>query len=195
MTLRQAQGDRREGRGQLSSIDLLPEEAGPEIVWALEQLRERRQPQNAILAEFNARLADRGIGSISKSSFNRYSVRRAILFRKIDDRRRIMVDVKDQLGPDKADDVTMIVSEMLKIAVFDRLEDGAPDTPELEKLARILRHSVKAQSDTLDVNKARADLQDRLDRAVKAVAEADTNGIVNKDTLSKITSLLTTGSM
>ena len=53
--------DRREGRGRLSSIDLLPDEAEPEVVWALEQLRDRKLPQTAILAEFNERLADKGI--------------------------------------------------------------------------------------------------------------------------------------
>ena len=54
----------QDGRGRLSSIELLPDEAEPDIVWANEQLRERTMPANAILTEFNKRLADRGIGSI-----------------------------------------------------------------------------------------------------------------------------------
>jgi hypothetical protein len=41
--------NRREGRGRLSTIDLLPEEAEEDVVWALEQLRERKLPQNVIL--------------------------------------------------------------------------------------------------------------------------------------------------
>lgn len=39
--------DRREGRGRLSSIDQLPEEAEPDIVWANEQLRKEKLPQTA----------------------------------------------------------------------------------------------------------------------------------------------------
>src|SRR3546814_3044775 len=70
-----AAGADQEGRGRLSSIDLLPEEAEPDIVWASEQLRLREKPAKMILAEFNARLADRGIASISKSAWGRYSVR------------------------------------------------------------------------------------------------------------------------
>src|SRR3546814_3632487 len=54
------------------------------IVWASEQLRLREKPAKMILAEFNARLADRGIASISKSAWGRYSVRKAIQFRKLD---------------------------------------------------------------------------------------------------------------
>src|SRR3546814_15932583 len=79
-----AAGADQEGRGRLSSIDLLPEEAEPDIVWASEQLRLREKPAKMILAEFNARLADRGIASISKSAWGRYSVRKAIQFRKLD---------------------------------------------------------------------------------------------------------------
>ncbi|MES2755601.1 MAG: phage protein Gp27 family protein, partial [Pseudomonadota bacterium] len=75
----------REGRGRLSSIDLLPDDAEAEIIWALEELRERRQPQVAILAEFNARLADRGVAGVSKSAFSRWSIRKALQFRRLDE--------------------------------------------------------------------------------------------------------------
>src|SRR3546814_19476969 len=78
-----AAGADQEGRGRLSSIDLLPEEAEPDIVWASEQLRLRETPAKMILAEFNARLADRCIASISTSAWGRYSVRNAIPFRKL----------------------------------------------------------------------------------------------------------------
>ena len=73
-----AEQDRREGRGRLSSIDLLPEEAEEDVVWALEQLRARNLPQTVILAEFNERLADKGIEAISKSSWSRYAVLKRI---------------------------------------------------------------------------------------------------------------------
>ena len=37
---------RREGRGRLSSIDQLPDEAEPDILWALEELRKREMPSS-----------------------------------------------------------------------------------------------------------------------------------------------------
>ena len=85
-------GRARQGRGRLSSIDLLPDVAEEAIVWALEQLRERKLPQNVIHAEFNEMLLDLNaqhdldppIEPISKSAFNRYSVRKAMIFRKLD---------------------------------------------------------------------------------------------------------------
>jgi len=71
-------GSRRNGRGQLSSIDLLPEQADEAIAWANAQLRERTMPQQEILRQFNAMLADHGIGAISRSAFSRHSVRTEI---------------------------------------------------------------------------------------------------------------------
>jgi hypothetical protein len=44
---------RKQGRGHLSSIDMLPDEAESAIVWANEQLRERHLPSAVILSEFN----------------------------------------------------------------------------------------------------------------------------------------------
>ena len=44
-----ARKEDRIGRGRLSSIDLLPEEADEDVAWALEQLRARDLPQNTIL--------------------------------------------------------------------------------------------------------------------------------------------------
>jgi hypothetical protein len=43
--------DKREGRGRLSSIDLLPEEADEDIVWALEQLRARDPHRAQVLVD------------------------------------------------------------------------------------------------------------------------------------------------
>src|SRR3546814_9118424 len=91
-----AAGADQEGRGRLSSIDLLPEEAEPDIVWASEQLRLREKPAKMILAEFNARLADRGIASISKSAWGRYSVRKAIQFRKLDQVHHISGELRSE---------------------------------------------------------------------------------------------------
>jgi hypothetical protein len=51
----------KQKRGRLSSIDLLPEQAEPHVLAALKALRERKKPQQQILAELNAALADYGI--------------------------------------------------------------------------------------------------------------------------------------
>src|SRR3546814_14380505 len=103
-----------EGIGRLASIYLPPYEAEPDIVGASEQLRLREKPGKMILAEFNARLADRGIASISKSAWGRYSVRKAILFRKLDQVHHISGELAATLGTDGPDHVTMLIAEMVK---------------------------------------------------------------------------------
>ena len=90
--------DRRAGRGRLSTIDLLPDGAEEDIVWALEQLRARAIPQNLILDQFNSRLASRGMAAVSKSAFSRWSVRKAIQFRRLDEVRAITNDLVASLG-------------------------------------------------------------------------------------------------
>lgn len=186
--------NRREGRGRLSSLDLLPEDAEPDLVWALETLRERSMPQNAILNELNARLADRGIAKLSKSSFSRWAIRKAIQFRRLDEVRAITGDIIGNLGPDGADNVTMAVSEMLKAAVYERLE-GDNNPKALLELSRALSSAVAAQRASAEHRRQlQVELEARLKKTADAVAEAGAKGAVAEDTLKKITSLLTTGS-
>jgi hypothetical protein len=157
--------DRREGRGRLSSIDTLPDDAEPDIMWALEQLRERAMPQTAILDEFNARLADRGIGKVSKSAFSRWSIRKAIQFRRLDEVRAITSDVVTGLGTGGADEVTVAVAEMLKAAIYEALE-GNQDPKSIMELSRALGSAVAAQ-------KTSAEHRRRLEEQVSAkVAQA-----------------------
>lgn len=162
-----AADDRREGRGRLSSIDLLPEEAEPDIVWALDALRERAMPQTAILAEFNARLADRGIAGVSKSAFNRWSVRKAIQFRRLNEVRAITGEIVRDLGVDGADNVTIAVAESIKAAVYERLE-GDNDPKALMALGRALNSAVAAQKSSADL---RAKIEARTNAQLEAAAE------------------------
>ena len=159
--------DRREGRGRLSSLDLLPEEAEADIVWALEQLRERSMPQGAILDEFNGRLADRGIGKVSKSAFSRWSVRKAIQFRRLDEVRAITSDVVSGLGTGGADEVTVAVAEMVKAAVYEALE-GENDPKSILELSRALNAAVTAQKTSTD---HRRKLEEQVAAQVEKAAE------------------------
>lgn len=165
--------DRREGRGRLSSIDLLPEEATPDVVWALEQLRERSMPQNAILDEFNKRLADRGIAKVSKSAWSRYAVRKAIQFRKLDEVQRMSAELVASLGTEGPDQVTVAVAEMLKLAAFQRLEDGEVSTKGIMELARALSSAVSAQKTSAEHRKRlEQEVRDRVDKAIEKAGEA-----------------------
>lgn len=169
--------DRREGRGRLSSIDLLPEEAESDIVWALECLRERTMPANKVLDEFNGRLADRGIAKVSRSAFSRWSIRKAIQFRRLDEVRAITNDVVSGLGTDGSDNVTVAVAEMLKAAIYESLEGGPPTTKQIMELSRALGSAVAAQKTSADhrrrlEDQVAATVEKAADRAGDAAAEA-----------------------
>lgn len=182
--------DRREGRGRLSSIDLLPDEAEAEIVWALEQLRERTMPQNAILDEFNARLADRGIGRVSKSAFSRWSVRKALQFRRLDEVRAITADVVAGLGACGSDEVTTVVAEMIKVAIYEQLE-GRQDAKSLQALGRSLNAAVAAQKTSADHRRRLEEQAEaQLQKAATVVTDVGRKRGVSEETLREINKTL-----
>lgn len=167
----------REARGHLSSIDMLPDEAEEDIVWALEQLRERKLPQNTILMEFNERLADKGIAPISKSAWGRYAVRKAIQFRKLDEVQRIGGELVRSMDAEHPDQVTVAVAELIKVAVFEVLENGNPTSKGIMELSRALQSAVGAQKGSAEYRErlqkeARAELNRAADRAGKIATEA-----------------------
>lgn len=189
-----AEQDRREGRGRLSSIDLLPEEAEADVVWADAQIRKNKVPLNTILYGFNERLARKGIEPISKSAWSRYAVRKAIQFRRLDEARRMSAELVSSLGPEGADEVTVAVAEMLKLAILEQLEQGKLSTKGVMELSRALQSSIGAQKVSAEHRrKLQDEFDERMKQAAAAVAEAGAQGGVAEDTLKKITSLLTTG--
>lgn len=191
-----ARSDRRDGRGRLSSIDLLPEEAEEDVIWALEQLRDTKLPANVILMEFNERLADKDIKPISKSAWNRYAVRKAIQFRRLDEVQRISSELVGALGTEGADEVTVAVAEMIKLAIFEKLESGLSDTKAMMEAARALSSAVSAQNVSADHRrKLEAQVEKRVQQAAELLAEETGSGAPPKETLQKITRLLTTGSV
>ena len=60
------------GNVVLSRIETLPDAAVPLVRRLFDAVRERRQSQEAMLAEMNAELASLGLDPISRSSFNRW---------------------------------------------------------------------------------------------------------------------------
>lgn len=163
-----AETERREGRGRLSSIDMLPDDVDPEIAWALEQIRGRSMPQTAILAEFNSRLADRGVAGVSKSAFSRWAVRKAIQLRRLDEVRHITSEIVTDLGPDGADQVTVAVAELLKVAIYETLEGGTPDSKSISEMARGLKSVVEAQKTSTE---HRRRLEERVSQQMEAAAD------------------------
>jgi hypothetical protein len=162
----------RRGLGRRSSIDLLPEEAEPDVVWVAEELRQGKRLQIEILAEFNARLADRGIAPVSKSAFGRYSVRKAMQFRQLDEVRRISTELASTLGTGGADELTIAVSEMVKLAAFRQLERGMDDPKGVMELARAVQAAAAAAKTSAEYRRRLEEEHNaRFEKAVDDVEE------------------------
>lgn len=128
----------REGRGQLSSLDLLPEEAQEDMVWAIGEIYEGRRTQADILFEFNDRLAVKGCSPISKSAFSRKKLRLAAKANQNTETAQIVAALSGTMNADKVDEQTIVIGHFLKQLIFELLEPGqgrrTPD--DLMKLAR-----------------------------------------------------------
>lgn len=165
--------DKREGRGRLSSIEQLPPEADPDIQWAVQQLIARERTQADILFELNDRLAVLGIEPISSSAFNRYSMRRAALTRRLEETRQVSKAVVEAVGHDSADDMTIALVQLIKDASMELLEDGKLNSKSLMELARALSAAMTAQKQSaanLEAENARQ--RAKLETAAQAAAES-----------------------
>lgn len=170
-----ARAKRVQGRGRLSSIDQLPEEAAPDIEWAMGELRERARLQIDILEEFNARLADRGIAPISASAFNRHSLRLARIARRLAETRDIAKVLNDRLPAGASDETTVMIAETIKTLIFELLDhEGANFTPKATmEMARALQSLVSAQKLSGEARRRlQAEFAAKVDATVDKVAVA-----------------------
>lgn len=167
---------RRKGRGRLSSIDLLPEEAQPIVAWAMGELRYRSRTQLDIHAEFNQQLEAIGLEPISLSAFNRHALRLAAMARRLEETRAIAAAVTERLGPGEADELTVMVAEAIKTLVFELLEhggEGGMSSKGAMEVARALHHAVSAQAvSTERRRRMEAEFAKKAEKAVDQVAKA-----------------------
>lgn len=149
----------RQGRGRLSRLDMLPEEAQPDLVWLNQELRAGKRHQIELLDVFNGRLAALGIDPISKSAFSRYSVRKAMQFRDMDETLRMSSELVEMLGVDSADKMTMALSELLRVAAVKLIETegGNLAAKDLMELARANQAAVGAQKQSADYRRSLED--------------------------------------
>lgn len=178
---------RVDGRGHLSSIDMLPDEAEAAIVWANDCLRDRKLPTAVILAEFNEKLADVGLGPISKSAFGRYAVRKAIQFRRLDEIQKMGSELARTMEAKAPDEVTVAVAELVKVAAFEILEEGEVSTAGLMQISRALQSAVAAQKTSAEYReRLEKEVQARLEVAAKKAGEVGEKRGVSPEALKAI---------
>ena len=161
--------DQRATRGRLSSVDLLPEEAQDDVVWAVGELNQRGRTAADILDGLNQRLALKGIEPISKSAFNRKSVKLAAMSHRLNEARHIFAGIAPQLTPERIDENTLVLGEFIKLLIFELVQDdgSAIGTKGAMELARAHLAVIQSQ-------KVSADRRSRLEaefigKAAKAI--------------------------
>lgn len=167
--------DRRDGRGRLSSIHMLPEECDEDVAWANTELRERKMPQTEILRQFNARIADKGQKPISKGAFSRYSVRLSIEVRKLDASRQITDAILSRFAPGERSESMIAATELLKFRILEMVmdTDGEPNPKLIGDAALALQRLSSTAAREAEVQRRdRKDQREEETRAAEAEAQA-----------------------
>lgn len=170
-------------RSRLSGIELLPEECGPVVAWAAEQLQDRDRTQTDIYAEFYGKLEalkkeHRGELEFtipSFSAFNRYSIRLATMSHRMNQTREIASTIASKFDAQASDDLTLIAAEAIKTLVFELLTSAGEagiDPKGAMSLANALRAAAQAQGvSTARRLKVEKDFEAKAVEAVQAVAK------------------------
>lgn len=166
-------GPGRQGRGQLSSLDQVPDEGREDVVWARGELAKRQRTQADILFELNERLERKGIDGISRSAFNRHSVAMAAALDQVEKGRRLFEGLAPQFTAEHVDQSTIVIGEFLKLLVFELVqtegrEIGAKGASEL---ARAHLAVIQGQKISADRRRAlEAEFTKQAEKAVDVVA-------------------------
>ncbi|WP_375637063.1 phage protein Gp27 family protein [Bartonella sp. AP152HLJHH] len=192
---------RKVGRGRLTAIDLLPQACDQIIAAAAEALNGREKTQKAIYDEFKAALKalkkEMGLSfSIpSFSSFNRYSLRLAVMSRRLEQTREIAASLSQRFDAKASDNITLLTAAAIKELIFSTLSSGKNLSPKAaQELANALKGVLAAEhlsttrrqrlekdfttkaSKAVDVAAAAAGLSEETARAIRAQVLGVKNG-------------------
>ncbi|KAB2772160.1 phage protein Gp27 family protein [Brucella anthropi] len=163
----------RRGRSRLDSLELLPEEAQDDVVWAIGQLNERRRSQADILFELNDRLEVKGIGPISKSAFNRKAMRLSRRASQLEERRYIYAGIAEKLTPEEISKSDIVLGEFLKTLIDELLDGDGLNSKNAMELARAYKETVVAQRHSAEHRrKAEEEATAKLAKAVGDATDA-----------------------
>jgi len=175
------------GRGRLSSLDLLPEEARDDLIWAIGELNKRERTQADIHFEFNDRLEAKGIETISRSAFNRKAMRLAKRTLQLEERRHIYAGIAERLTPEEVGKADLVLGEFLKTLLDELLDGDGLDSKNAMELARAYKDTIMAQRHSAELReKAEAQAKAKLEKAVDAVSEVVKKAGVSQETMDEI---------
>lgn len=184
------------GRGRLSDIDLMPDECDPIISWAAGELSARKRTQLDIYGEFKTKLialqGEEGIDFDIPSyrTFSRYSVRLAMLSKRLEQTREIAATLSERMDAAGSDDLTLIAAEAIKTLIFEVLQsrgEAGIDPKGAMELANALRAASAAQASSSN-RRMKIEAEERAKKVeadMKAKAERALDTLSNEPGVSK----------
>lgn len=166
------------GRGRLSSIELLPDEAWPHVRDAIAALKDKRRPAEAIRDELNGHLLALGLEPVSRSAFNRYSLQLAIQGEKLMKAREIGALWAEKLKDAPQDDVTLLLNETIMVLLYEivtehTVSDAGMSVKMLKEAALANRSLALAKKATVESTiKRERELVEKAAAAVDTAAKA-----------------------
>jgi hypothetical protein len=180
----------RRGRGRLSSIDILPDWAAPAILNALHALKVNKLTQLEILDQLNAELRTLGFQEgelsppqVSRSAFNRKSMRIAAIGQRLADTREIAAVLAARFEDGGDEDLTLLASETIKTIVFEMMEN-AGDIPASAKSAEMMANFATAIKAAEQAKKVSADTRLVIDKNFRKAAEGAIDAVARQKGLS-----------
>ena len=141
------------GRGRLSFIDTLPDECREDVDWAIEELKGRKRTQEEIRDEFNLRLLSKGADPVSKTSFNRYSLKLAKHWGAMMQVREAAAMFAERMDEEPDGDVGLLIGETIKALVYQAVSDIEMDDASASmKMLAQAAHAVQRLEQARGVN-------------------------------------------
>lgn len=166
----------KDGRGHISSLDKIPADGYPDVLWALDELNKRHRTQVDILFELNDRLAVLGYGPISKSSFNRTSVQMWRARHVHEESVAIVQAMASEIDVKSTEDLDIILRELAKTMVlraFIAVSQDDPSALAAMQLSRAYKDIVSASAQSDEIKQKQLDrLKKTVDDTAQAVGKA-----------------------
>lgn len=162
------------GRGRLSSVEMLPAEAGDDVLWANQELYLRKRSIAEIFDEFTSRLIAKGIKPISRTAFYNRSTRVADAQRRMREKREMFAGLADEFSADDIDQNNVMLGDFIMTLISELVDDasGMKTPKEAMELARAYSAVISGQKISSERRlKLQAELAQKTEEVVREVGK------------------------